>query len=113
VDDVLNEEQRRRPIFELFAPVRADIDARLAAARAKALGLGQLVMAGLARQVLRQATAAMRPATPPGRRRRCRLGRRRFLGARGHLREEQELMGVVALAARAVQAAQQQVEPVP
>src|SRR5262249_59790696 len=47
VDEVLDHEQRRRPVIELFAPVRADIDAHLAAGRAGAVGLGQLVMPGL------------------------------------------------------------------
>jgi hypothetical protein len=39
VDIVLDHEQRRRPIIELLAPVRADIDADLAAGRTDALGL--------------------------------------------------------------------------
>jgi hypothetical protein len=54
---------------------------------------------------------------PPslGLRRRCWLGRQ-FAGrllARGHLREQQQLVGVEALAAPPIQAAQQQVDPVP
>ena len=40
--------QRRRPIVELFAPVRADVDADLAAALTDTRGLGQLVVAWLA-----------------------------------------------------------------
>jgi len=39
VDEVLDHEQRRRPVIELFAPVRADIDAHLTAVRTDALGL--------------------------------------------------------------------------
>jgi hypothetical protein len=39
VDIVLDHEQRRRPIIELLAPLRADIDADLAAGRTDALGL--------------------------------------------------------------------------
>jgi len=114
VDEVLDHEQRRRPIIELFAPVRADIDASLAAARADALGLGQLVMPRLAGQVVRQATAAMRPAAPLGLRRRGRFSRRgRRVLARGQLREQQGLLGVEAFATRPVPAAQQQVDPVP
>jgi hypothetical protein len=114
VDDVLDHKQRRRPVIELFAPVRADIDAHLAAGRAGAFGLGQLVMPGFAGQVGRQAAATVRPALPLGLGRRCWLGRGwcRVL-ARGHLREQQELMGVDAFAARTVQAAQQQVDSVP
>ena len=115
VDKMLDHEQRRRPVVELFAPVRADIDAHPAAGRAGAFGLGQLVMPGLAGQVVRQTAATVWPAPPLGLRRRCRLGRR-FGGrvlARGHLREQQQLVGVEALAARPIQAAQQQVDPVP
>jgi hypothetical protein len=56
----------------------------------------------------------VRPAPPLGLGRRCRLGRRRArVLASGRLSEEQQLVGVDAFAARAVQAAQQQVEPVP
>jgi hypothetical protein len=104
---VLYHEQRRRPVIELFAPICADIDAGLAAGRANALGLGQLVMPGLVGEVVRQPSAAMRPAPAPGLGRR-RLGRRwiRVL-ARGHVREEQKLVGVEAFAPRPVQAAQQ------
>jgi len=90
VDEVLDHEQRRRPIIELFAPVCADIDAHLAAGRASALGLGQLVMPGLAGQVVRQAAATVRPAPPPGLVHRRRLGRGRCrVLARSHLREQQ------------------------
>jgi hypothetical protein len=114
VDKVLDHEQRRRPVIKLFALVCADIDAHLAAGRAGAFGLGQLVVPGLAGQVGRQAAATVRPAPPLGLGRRGRLGRGgcRVL-ARSHLREQQELVGVAALAARPVQAAQQQVDPVP
>jgi hypothetical protein len=49
VDEVFDHEQRRRLVVELFASVRADIDAHLAAALTDALGLGQLVVPGLAR----------------------------------------------------------------
>jgi hypothetical protein len=110
---MLDHEQRRRPVIELFAPVRADIDARLAAGRARAFGLGQLVMPGLPGQVVRQAAATVRPAPPPRLDRRGRLGRGwcRVL-ASGRLSEEQELMGIDAFAARAVQAVQQQVDAV-
>src|SRR5262249_53226614 len=48
VDEVLDHEQGRRPVIELLAPIRADIDAHLAASRAGAFGLGQFVMLGLA-----------------------------------------------------------------
>jgi len=48
VDEVLDHEQRRRPVIELFAPVGADIDAGLATSRTGALGLAQLVVPGLA-----------------------------------------------------------------
>lgn len=114
MDEVLDHEQRRRPVIELFTPVRADIDAHLAAGRTGALGLGQLVVPGLVGQVVRQTAATMWAAPPLGLGRRCRLGRGwcRVL-APGHLREQQQLVGVDAFAARAVQAAQQQVDPVP
>jgi hypothetical protein len=114
VDEVLDHEQRRRPVVELFAPVRTDVDADLAATLTDALGLRQFVVLGLARQVLRQTAAAVWPAPPFGLRRRTRLERRwgRIL-AHGRLSEEQELVGVNAFAARPVQAAQQQVEAVP
>jgi hypothetical protein len=69
VDEVLDHEQRRRPIVELFAPVGADVDADLAAARTDLLGLGQLVVPRLAGQALRHPAAAVRPATPLGLRR--------------------------------------------
>src|SRR5262249_56332927 len=46
VDEVLNDEQRGRPVVELFAPVRADVEAEPAAALTDALGLGQLVVPG-------------------------------------------------------------------
>jgi hypothetical protein len=113
VHKVLDHEERRRPVIKLFAPVGADIGARLAAGRADALGLGQLVMPGFAGEVVRQPSAAMRPTPPLGLSHR-RLGRRwgRVL-ARGHLREEQKLVGVQAFAARPVQATQQEVESVP
>jgi hypothetical protein len=114
VDEVLDHEQRRRPVIKLFAPIRADVDTHLAAARADALGLSQLVMPGLAGQMVRQAAAAMRSAAAFGLGRRRRFGRRcRRVLARGHLREQQGLAGVEALAAWPVQAAQQPVEPVP
>jgi hypothetical protein len=45
---MLDHEQRRRSVIELFAPVHADVDAHLAAALAQALGLAQLVVPGLA-----------------------------------------------------------------
>jgi hypothetical protein len=95
VDEVLDHEQRRRPIVELFAPIRADVDTRLAAALTDAVGLGQFVVPGLARQVLRQTAAAVGPAPPLGLRRLGWLGRRRArVLARGRLRKEQELVGV-------------------
>jgi hypothetical protein len=50
---MLDHKQRRRPIIKLFTPVRADVDARLAAGRADTLGLGQLMVLGLAGQILR------------------------------------------------------------
>src|SRR4051812_28708029 len=99
---MLDHEQRRRPVVELFALVRADVDAHLAAALTHTLGLGQLVMPGLAGQGLWQAAAAVRPATSLGLRRRRwldRRGRGRVL-ARSHVREQQRLVGVEALAAR-------------
>jgi hypothetical protein len=97
VDEVLNHKQRRRPIIELFAPVRADIDAYLAAGRAGAFGLGQLVMPGLAAQAVRHSPPTVRPAPALRFRRWGRFGRRwgRIL-ARCHLREQQELVGVDA-----------------
>jgi hypothetical protein len=89
VDEVLDHKQRRRPVIELLAPIRADLDAQLAAGRAGAFGLGQLMMPALAGQVVPQAVAAVRPAPALG------LGRRRGLGRGwgrvlpcGHLREE-------------------------
>src|SRR5262249_59221891 len=99
VDEMLNDDQRRRPVVELFAPVRADVDAYLAAALTDALGLGQLVVPGLARQVVWHPAAAMRTATPLGLARRCRFGRRRRRRGlvRGHLREQQGLVGIEAL----------------
>jgi hypothetical protein len=107
MDEMLDHEQRRRPVIELFTPVRADIDARLAASGANAFGLGQLVMPGLAGQVGRQAAAAVRPAPPLGP---VRCGRLSWnwccVLARGHLREQQELVGVDAFATGPVQAAQ-------
>jgi hypothetical protein len=75
MDEVLDYVQRRRPVIELLAPVRADIDAQLAAGRAGAFGLGQRVMPGLARQVVRQAAATVRPAPSLGLGRRGRLSR--------------------------------------
>jgi hypothetical protein len=112
VDEVLDHDQRRRTVLELFTLVHADVEAYLAAVRADPFGLGQLVMPALAGQVLGQAPAAMRPAPPRGLGRR--LGwRRRCLGAPDRLHEQQELVRIVALAPRAVQAAQQPVEPVP
>jgi hypothetical protein len=48
VDEVLDHEQARRPVIELLAPVRPDIDADLAAGRTGALDLGQFVVPGLA-----------------------------------------------------------------
>jgi hypothetical protein len=45
---MFDHEQRRRPVIELFTPVRADIDAHPAAGRTDALGRGQLVVPGLA-----------------------------------------------------------------
>jgi hypothetical protein len=112
VDEVLDHDQRRRTVLELFALVHADVEAYLAATRADPFGLGQLVMPALAGQVRGQAPAAMRSAPPR------RLGRRlgwwrRRRGARDWLHEQEELVGVVTLAAWAVQAAQQHVEPVP
>ena len=62
MDEVLDHEQRRRPIIELFTPICANINAHLATARAEALGLGQFVMPGLAWQMGRQAATAMRSA---------------------------------------------------
>ena len=107
VDKMLDHEQRRRPIVELFAPVRADIDAHLATGRAGALGLGQLVMPGLAGQVVRQAAASVGAAPTPGLVRRCWLGRGWCcVLACGHLGEQQELVGVDAFATRPLQAAQ-------
>ena len=85
----------------------------LAAARTHALGLRQFVMPGFAGQVVRQAAAAVRPAPTPGLRRRCSLRSVEPSPGRGHLGEEQELVGIEAFAARPVQAPQQQVEPVP
>jgi hypothetical protein len=112
VDEVLDHEQRRRTVLELVAPVHADGEAQLAAAGADPFGLGQLVMPGLTGQVRGQAAAAMRAAPPWGRGRR--LGwRRRRRGVRDRFHEQQELVRVVTLAPRAVQAMQQHVEPVP
>jgi hypothetical protein len=73
------------------------------------------VVPGLAGQVLRHAAAAVPPATLLGLAPCCRFDRRlggRVL-ARSHLREQQGLVGIEALAARPVQAPQQQVEPAP
>src|SRR5262249_58637953 len=105
VDEVLDHEQRRRPVVELFALVHADVDAHLAAPLADALGLGQLVVHGLTGQVFRHTTAAVRSAPPFGLRRRCWFGWRhgRVL-ARARLNEEEEVVGVDAFAARPVQA---------
>jgi hypothetical protein len=72
-------------------------------------------MPGLVGQILRQATATVWPAPPLGSGRRWRFGRRLLCGvlARGHLSEQQELVGIEAFAARPIQAAQQQIDPVP
>jgi hypothetical protein len=72
------------------------------------------VVPGLAGQVVRLAVATVRPAPPLGLGHRCWLGRDgcRVLAC-GHLWEKQELVGVDAFAARPIQAAQQQVDPVP
>jgi hypothetical protein len=109
LDEVLNDDQRRRVVVKLFALIRADVDAQSAAVLADPLGLGQLVMPRIAGQVLRQAPAAVRPATS------LRLGRRwRFdrhccgrVLARGHLGEQQHLVGIEPFIARSVQPAQQ------
>jgi hypothetical protein len=100
---MFDHEQRRRPVAELFAPVHADVDAQLAAARTDALGLGQLVVAGLARQVVRQTAASVWPASPLGLRRRFSWRHGRAL-ARARLNEEEELVGIYAFAARPVKA---------
>jgi hypothetical protein len=114
VDEVLDDELRGRPVVELLAFVHADVDPQPAAALADAIGLGQFVVPGLARQDLRRAAAPVRTAPSRGLRRRCRLDRRRGrVLVRGRICEQQELVGITALAARAVQATQQQVEPVP
>jgi hypothetical protein len=100
VDEGLNDEQRRRPVVELFALVHADVDAHLAATLTEALGLGQLVVPGLAGQDLRQAAATVGSAPPLGPCRRRRFSQRcRRVLARGLLREQQGLVGVEALAA--------------
>src|SRR5262249_13449446 len=108
VDIVLYDEGRRRPVVELLAPVRANVDAQPSVALADALGLGQLVVPGLAREGLWHSAAPVRPASPPELRRFLWLGGLcgRLL-ARGRLREQHQLLGVDALAARPVQAAQQ------
>jgi len=62
VDDVIDHQQGRRTILQLLAFIHADVDPPLAAAGTEAGGFGQFVMADLARQVVRQAAAAMRPA---------------------------------------------------
>src|SRR5262245_10278968 len=107
---ILSDDASSHPILHrglLYTPVllrQGYIDARLAASRASAFGLGQLVVPGLAGQVVRQAAAAVRPAAPLGLTRRRRFGR--CLGgrvlARGHVREQQGLVGIEALAARPV-----------
>ena len=109
MDEVLDDEQRRRPVIELLALVHADVDAHPAAVGANAVGLRQFVVLGHARQVLRQAPAAVRLAAP------LRLRRRRGRGGRGRgrplawtlgqLAEEQRLVGIEAFPARPVQAA--------
>jgi hypothetical protein len=40
MDEVLNDDQRRRPVVELFALVHADVNAHLSAALTDTLGLG-------------------------------------------------------------------------
>jgi len=47
VDEMLDDEQRSRPVVELFAPIHTNVDVCPAAALTDALGLGQLVMPGL------------------------------------------------------------------
>ena len=110
---MLDHEQRRRTILELFAFVHADVAACLAAARAETLGLRQFMMPGFARQMLGQAAAAVRLAAALGLLRFLPFGRRRRVRGRDQLGEQQELVGVETLAARPVQAAQQHIEPVP
>jgi hypothetical protein len=112
---MLDHEHRRRPVIQLFAPVRADINTHLATGLAKAFGLGQLVMPRLAGQVVRHAPATVRPAAPLGLARRWRFGQRscdRVL-ARSHLCEQQGLVGIEAFTAGSIQAAQQQIDSVP
>src|SRR5262249_49127821 len=77
-------------------------------------GCGKVGGLGVGGEIVGEGAAAGWRAPPLGFRRRSRLGRRwsRIL-ARGRLREEKQLVGVHAFAARPVQAAQQQVEPVP
>ena len=107
MDKVLDHEQRRGPIVELFAPVGADVDAHMAAARAHALRLGQLVMPGLAGQVVRQTAAAMGLAAALGRGLGRRLSRRGRVLARGQFGEQRRLVGIDTFAARPIQAPQQ------
>ena len=70
-------------------------------------------MPGLARQVAGAGAAAMGLAAALGLLRFLRLGRRRRVRAPEQLGEQQELVGVEALAARPIQPPQEQVEPVP
>jgi hypothetical protein len=98
---MLDHKQPRRPVIELLAPVHADVDAQPAAVLTDVLSLGQFVVAGLTREVLRHAAASVRPAPPrrlhgPGRV--SRWGGAVLVCDR--LREEQLLVGIEALAAR-------------
>ena len=72
---------------------------------AETFGQREFMVLGLARQVLRQAAAAMGPALPPGW---GRLGRRRCLSWLGLLQlEEEVLVRIEAFAAASVQPLQQ------
>ena len=111
--DMLDHEQRGRPVFELLAAVAADVAALVAATRAQPLGQGQFVMPGFAEEIRGQPPPAVRPG-PPLRRLGFRRFRRRLRdGVFGRDVEEQRLAGVETLASRPVQPSQQEIKPMP
>ena len=116
---VLDDEQRRRLVIELLAALGADLDPWLATLGAAAFGLGQLVEDRDAREILGQCLAAVAAllllgagflfgSRIGGGRGLWRGGRRRVVEGVG---DQQRLIGVESFGARAVEAAEEEIEP--
>jgi hypothetical protein len=117
MDQMLDNDQGRRAILELFALIDADVHPRLTATGTQSLRLGQFVMQSPARQVRGQASATVWPGTPLG------LGgvlgsgglgcvlRRCVLGwDLGQVAEQRQLVGIEAFALAAVDAFEQPIQ---